>query len=80
MKQPFVLLCSIVSLITLIEYALSQKLILLPQPQSIKMSGGFYDLNSLDEVTISYPILFDERTNARIQLTELFAGRSLKWN
>lgn len=55
-----------------------QNLTLLPQPQSITVEKGFYSTGS-SEITISYPSIVGEKTNARKQLGDLFAERGVKW-
>lgn len=79
MKQlSIILFFTLLSLSTCIM-AFGENLTLLPQPQSITITDGFCKVDHLEGLTISYPKLKNEVTNARNQLNDLFASKSLKW-
>ncbi|MEM9858393.1 MAG: glycoside hydrolase family 20 zincin-like fold domain-containing protein [Bacteroidota bacterium] len=78
MKQQMTVLLFTCFYFTISVTAVGQELILLPQPQSIILSDGFFK-NDLDQLTISYPTFKAEETNARTQLKNIFTERSVKW-
>jgi hypothetical protein len=59
--------------------SVGQNIALLPMPQSIQFRGGFLEIGDWDIVTVSYPVLENERTNARQQIETILEGKEVRW-